>query len=228
MIDDDEKTRRNLVTASAAVVLLYWLDVPIGRQIERVLGIQQGVIADWKMLVAAFVLIAYLSLRYNFSGEGSIYRSAMADEFNKLRFQKVMWLTQYMVSRYAKLKVESPIFCGQLSEAVKEFLKSTNTVDLFERGRLVLISNIREQGETPWKHRISVAPTIYENGGIRASSTGSIVEINITQRKLRWLVNAWAYVQAHFYSEPAIKAGMPVYFGLIAALTLWSRLLATL
>ncbi|RZL66416.1 MAG: hypothetical protein EOP81_00140 [Variovorax sp.] len=73
MDDEDGKIRRNLVAASAIVLLLAWLDLPLDQLAERLLGTNKNTtpisLEAERVWIAAIALLAYLALRFRFSTE---------------------------------------------------------------------------------------------------------------------------------------------------------------
>ncbi len=69
-MSDDDKPRRNLLIASAAIALGAWLDLPSGTVIGRILGTPDSQVSNWKVWVAVLVVLAFLTHRYWHTSRG--------------------------------------------------------------------------------------------------------------------------------------------------------------
>lgn len=73
VVDDDEKIRRNIVVASAAVILASWLRLPLTDIGERFLSVKASCeavgVSEFRVWAAVLAILAYLGLRYFWSKE---------------------------------------------------------------------------------------------------------------------------------------------------------------
>ncbi len=225
MSDDNDKVRRNLVMASAVIVFSYWLDISLAKIIERLSGVSHVEATEWRLWVIGFSLMIYLMLRYNFSKEGHAYRSAIATEVKNQRFSKTLWLVEKEANRFTKTGYESPIFKESLNEAIANQTLQRNRRDLLKKGiRPYVRPQIYEQGQTAWEHKFTLT-TVYPDG-MGATSGGRAIDVMIDKTRHRFLINAWAYLHAHLYTEASITNAVPVYMGTLAIGVLWMKVIA--
>lgn len=115
---DDSKIRRNLVVFSALIILLAWLRIPVGEIAAGLLKLdklsQPIQISQFRLWVACFAVLLYLSLRYRFTKEwkeiGNTYRSNVRDKTRKLIDKR----TVKSMARFTKTKQKDGGFKGQL------------------------------------------------------------------------------------------------------------------
>lgn len=85
-MDDDDKIRRNLVMASSAVILYYWLELPPGAIVSRVLGVTVAYSVDaYRIWLALFLVLAYFCYRFYFAVAHSEVVSEAKKEFIESR-----------------------------------------------------------------------------------------------------------------------------------------------
>ncbi|MNV45118.1 hypothetical protein D3C71_1369030 [compost metagenome] len=74
-MDDDDKIRRNLMVTSAIIIGAAWFNVSLPEVLERLFsikspgGTQSVQVSDWKVWIAALLVLGYLSWRYRWSDE---------------------------------------------------------------------------------------------------------------------------------------------------------------
>jgi hypothetical protein len=78
--DADDKVRRNLVSFSAAVLLLGWLQVPLQKVLEKV-GVSDPVPA-WRAWAAAGAVLIYLWARFHCNGQGRDFVTKLKGKFD--------------------------------------------------------------------------------------------------------------------------------------------------
>jgi hypothetical protein len=224
MSDENDKVRRNLVMASAAIVISSWLDISLAGILNRYIDIGHISTTEWKLWVLGFVLMIYLLLRYNFSAEGNAYRVALSDEIRKQLFLKVSTFIQNEVDRYTRTGKESATIAEGLKEARSHLSKTPAFKDLLDSGvRPYLKANIYEQGPTPWEHRFTftaVFPPGQGGGGV-----GPAINIAIHSKHQRIRLTIWAWLHAYWYSEVSITNAIPVFIALAATGALWFKVI---
>lgn len=95
MVEDEEsKARRNLIAVSTLIVLAWWLEAPLDKISEKLLGMPSvGPEFEWKAWFAALVALAYFALRFRFSVDHAQAVTGLRSEFQMAieRFLK-RWL----------------------------------------------------------------------------------------------------------------------------------------
>lgn len=68
MDDEDSKARRNFMAVSTIIVLAWWLEAPLDKISEKLLGMPSvGPGFEWRAWFAALVALLYFALRFRFS-----------------------------------------------------------------------------------------------------------------------------------------------------------------
>lgn len=102
-MDDDDKIRRNLMVTSAVIISVAWFDVSLPDVLERLFSIKQQVgasataveLSNWKVWLAALVVLGYMSWRYRWSDEMEAAQK-LFEEGSFHRYQ-VLFQSVYMV-----------------------------------------------------------------------------------------------------------------------------------
>lgn len=71
MDDEDSKIRRNLVVASTLIVLAWWLRLPMDKLSEKLFGVSSAPGLEWRVWLAAIVVLLYFLHRFRFAGEAA-------------------------------------------------------------------------------------------------------------------------------------------------------------
>jgi hypothetical protein len=96
-MDDDDKVRRNLIATSAIIIAVAWFDVSLPDLLERLFSVKGTPasgkpLADWKVWIAALVVLCYLAWRFRWSDEVERARKQFADSVQErygVLFQRV-------------------------------------------------------------------------------------------------------------------------------------------
>lgn len=79
-MDDDEKIRRNLIVTSAIIIGVVWFNVSVPDLLDKLFSIKGSApsgpdkVPEWKVWVAAFIALGYMTWRYRWSDEVEIAR----------------------------------------------------------------------------------------------------------------------------------------------------------
>ena len=211
---------------SSAIVASAWLQIPLSKILQNATGVQPGNIAEWRLWVAGFAVMTYLLVRYRFCAEGKAYKNDFNKTYLNCLHTKINWFIQDRADSFAKTGFESPIFREALLANVNEHLKNGNpNGELKGVGHLKLFANIHEVGKTPWDPRYSFAMEWDSFELRRAISSGPAIDIAIERRREKWPLSAWAWLHAFGYTEASTINAVPLYIGLAALVTLWSKVL---
>ena len=126
--DSDEKIRRNLIVASAAVLIGAWLKLPTLAITKRIFGEDAATaVAPWRLWAALIAVLVYLVLRYKFSnGARHDWETARA-EFQEFRLARMTAVLVGEARRYTKTGAESRAFHGALESYVKSRVGTHST-----------------------------------------------------------------------------------------------------
>jgi hypothetical protein len=81
--DEDSKIRRNLMTASSAVILLWFFQVPLSRYVSSVLKNPDWTAPGWKVWLVVLAVLFYLALRYRFTDDHKALTEAVGDAYSQ-------------------------------------------------------------------------------------------------------------------------------------------------
>lgn len=220
--DANEKVRRNLVLASAVILLLAWLHIPLGLVLDRFFSGAVRV-PDWRLWATEFTLMSYLSLRYNFSQSGGeAYRSTFTHPLSRWLIPKIGWLVGFLAGRAMKSKRQSDIFQDSLLEKTEITLRNQNAADVFEnRDHMKFKASIIEQTGNIWKSSYLLDFTYKFAGREMFARLDGVYSISIQHTVHRMFLGLWARAHAFFYSEAALEHAAPIYLGLLAEAVLW-------
>ena len=118
MDDSDDKARRNLVVASAAVLLCWIAGIPLTAIAERLLGLS-GPDAHFRLdprrvIGATLAALIYLLLRFRFSLDTAAAHKEMMDEWRQRTRARVHRTVQRALDRFSRTSRPSHIFNGSL------------------------------------------------------------------------------------------------------------------
>ncbi|MFZ3221133.1 MAG: hypothetical protein WA174_13940 [Rhodoferax sp.] len=115
---DDSKIRRNLVVFSTLMLLVAWMQIPVGEisagllkldKLEKPLHLSQ-----FRLWIACFSALLYLTLRYRFTKEwkelGNTYRTNVRDKSHLLEDKRIL----KDVALFARTKKDDGGYKGQL------------------------------------------------------------------------------------------------------------------
>lgn len=103
-MDDDDKIRRNLMVTSAVIIGAAWFDVSLPEVLERLFSIKPSPstpgqvvqLSEWKVWLAALLMLCYMSWRYRWSDEVEKAMSLFSESV--LARYKVLFGTDYMAN----------------------------------------------------------------------------------------------------------------------------------
>jgi hypothetical protein len=219
--DTDEKVRRNLVVASATILLSAWLEIPFGAVFSKFLDLQGAAPAPYKFWVAELTLMAYFGVRYSFTAEGQKYTTMLRQELLALYTKNAMGLAQRRANSYAKSGKESPVFCGFLGKHLRRRTGLTTPVNANVK------ITFRMEGQTDPFNFAVVADYEWRNGdGARASDAGNATPIPVAINGLsRVLVHVKSYVRCWSYSRGSIGYLVPAFLALSAVAALLCKII---
>jgi hypothetical protein len=81
--DEDSKIRRNLVTTSFAIILLWFLEIPVSKYFSEVLKDPAWSTPGWKVWLLLSAVLFYLALRYRFTEDHKAVTDALGEAYKK-------------------------------------------------------------------------------------------------------------------------------------------------
>lgn len=221
--DDDKKIRRNLVVYSSLLLVLTWLDLPLGLLLEETLPKGLPKPQDYKLWALGFAVLAYLGIRFAFSSEGKQYEEACERDYSSILFAKCVKLAQLAATTYSWFGYESSLFQESVSTYVQ---RQGNTIDpesLSKCGRPQIELAVKTREMQPWDFTASSTVTWKSGRTTRATvSGGYTMDIRI-QGVWKLIAICWAKAHAWAYTDSAIRYLAPLVLGLGAASVLWVK-----
>lgn len=223
MVDDDnDKTRRNLVVWSAAIIAVWSLDIRIGQVAGEVWVLKGSGAAPWKLWMAASLVHAYLWVRYRFSPDGVQTQASWALSRREL-FDEYVWRrlrTEAVALGKNRLPTRSWITKLDTVQALREQFTPKQT----DSGISWEVS-AHESTAVAAGHKASTRKLFGEFLLIARTLAGGHPQKSQRQRievpKLRSLAfGLRARVVAALYSEASAKAVLPRILAAIAAAVL--------
>jgi len=227
MDDDDQTIRRNLVTYSAALILLTWLDIPFSALLAKLFELKSSPPENWKLWVAGLSVLVYLGVRYSFSAEGRKYQSELSRELQGIQVNYAMAMAQRQANYFTRTGKEPAVFSGKLNSQIQE--KSEDMGDQAKRsGRPKITLSMAEYDKAPYRFTMGSALEWSSDGKlVGASSGGSLINVDIRGwSKIYVQVISWIHIV--FYSASSITYLAPALLGLIAAVVLTGKVLLAL
>lgn len=215
--DTDPKIRRNLVMASAAILLFAWLQVPLPIIADKVNPTAAPYqLSAWKLWLACLFVLTYLTLRYRFTkdfGEfGRSFRSTAWDYRN----HQIDKLLQKSLNKFYKTGKEPPYFFKTLTPL---FEKVTPEVQSHRGGkslgRPLPVMHDKKIDVDQWKGTIQVSLTWTDGDKFEAGHSSSSVAFAVEGlRKVH--ITARSYIVTSIYSESSIHHIVPLVLCVIA------------
>jgi hypothetical protein len=224
MDDEDSKIRRNLVTASAIVIVTAWLDVSVPDLLERIFSLKASPtleISSKKVWAAVLAVLCYFGLRYRWSDEVD---KAVKDHTKAVE-QRYYWLIQH---RY-------------LADAGRWAAKGRYPADAHPMLANVVDTALGVDGEGPESRpqKVTISPNMSQRfgaeiveahihgawavpkppltiGGMGTTTRGVVTDVPIDAQRIgRYLRDARIY--AYVYSKSSMALTWPVGLLLVAA-----------
>lgn len=113
-MDDDEKVRRNLMISSFAVLLFFWLNLPEGAIVKRILGDDyETSISPMKLWIAIAAVLIYQIVRFTASLLESDTYALMRDKFSRARHKEIQrWIARKVSKNHQGKIIE---FLGEVT-----------------------------------------------------------------------------------------------------------------
>lgn len=230
MIDDDDaKIRRNLLVFSVLVLLAEWFDLQLGQLVRKTLQLETE-LDPLKLCMAALATLVYLALRYKDArlDENRKYREIVDADLAAITPTVALHYAQLMANLYTWTGFESSIFLGHLKTHINRRASGMGFAADAPRPKIWLSGDRQDEvgqmfsmSENPkvtgqWEVGVSLG---WNHGTAQGASSGGVplaVEATSVHRCLIWAYSrAWWF----FYCEAAVRARMPILFG-IAAVTI--------
>ena len=110
MEDEDSKIRRNLMAVSTLIVLAWWLQAPLDKISEKLLGLTDvAPNFQWRAWLAALLALAYFCLRFRFSTEHGDDRRLLGVERIAVQIRLIERWLSWETSWYARWGTTPPV-----------------------------------------------------------------------------------------------------------------------
>lgn len=232
MEDSDDKIRRNLVAASAIILLLAWLDMPLPAVADRLLGanFHEGgfKLQPYRVWWAALALLVYFSLHYRFSSDVIAGARMLSTAAQFTRFWLVERLLRAHLRRFNDSGHDSPLFPVKLSTWERSQTKEMQTgipepEPPLGRAKLAL-GSLSKEGEFKGSMRVTYQWQHQTRGRLETSGTVIQYEINGWRRMT---IDMYSYGKALIYSQGSLELVVPVVLAVIAVGTVIWKLWVT-
>jgi hypothetical protein len=219
--DTDEKIRRNLVAASAAVLLTTSLGIPFEVIVRRLLVGDATFVAPARLLAVLFGVLAYLLARYRFSDDGEHLIERLELEATHLTHSLIRLYGAWHAGRYVRTGRSSAVFSPTMESLVSDIAERNNLLaaGAVVRPRRIVIAH--DGAISDWSVACSVgmewdAPQLVSTAG------GSRLTVSRSARKV---INAVAWFGGCTYSKASITSLVPLWLAGLAIASLGWRLL---
>lgn len=215
MEDEVSKIRRNLVAVSAAIMLAWWLQAPLDKISEKVLGTTVGSNFEWRAWFAATIVLLYFALRFRFSKEHTEAIAEMENEAGavgrRLLLRWMNWETTWYV-RWGYLprafRESFPIIIGASPDDAARNRRITR-VDVAN----MVIGQRDSVGQVlpPSKGQVlgTVDIDVYRIAANRSEHRG-LAQIGFDlSRMQRWSLRVWTYLWLGVYSRASTWLMVP-------------------
>jgi hypothetical protein len=224
MEDEDSKIRRNFLAVSALIVLAWWLQAPLDRISEKLLGVSSvGPNFEWRAWAAATAVLVYFGLRFRFSKEHSAASNDMLSEATKVKRALLLRWLNWEVMGFVKWHWTPPVFGSSFSAVVGESgphvqlprspivrIKVSELQLGRQTGTGVMI--MPEAGELFGSVRLEIDRRQDKATEIRTVD-GIGIDLSAGQRAI---LNAWTYCWLALYSNASTGLMVPWIFGAMA------------
>ncbi|VVE30966.1 hypothetical protein PMO31116_03607 [Pandoraea morbifera] len=221
VIDDtNDKVRRNVVTLSAAIVVMAFFGLSLSPQASIGLFVK-GEFPAWKVWACLLAALVYCFLRYRFESSTDQAIQHMQKEHGSIRDRLVETLLAKDIRAHI-LTGRRPVYITDIDE--EPFVEENRRQGL---GRLrdvgVRVSFTKEERPTKWAGRVSVALTLEGEHGISNRQGGNLREFRVSGiKRAQFQLRALGRV---LYSKGAVDVWMPFGLSAIAACICVYRLL---
>lgn len=224
MEDEDSKIRRNFLAASVLVVLAWWLQAPLDKISEKLLGMPSvGAAFEWRAWLAATVALLYFALRFRFSKEHAEAWGDLRKEASTVQQRLLLRWLQWETSWFVRWGWTPPVFGDGFVTIAKGGLPNVEV----ERSPITSIEvphlmfgkqDLAGQWIAPKDGQIFGSARVRVERVNGNTSEGIIhdgigFELNAPQRRI---FKAWAYAWLAVYSKASTSLLVPWLLGTAA------------
>lgn len=228
MDDSDDKIRRNLVVVSSGICLSAWLELPgslmLGNFISTTI-----VVPQYKLWAVGFTLLAYLGMRFRFSGEGVTLVADVNKAVNLARNASAWQDVTNAAWLYSRPRgYVSPVLVG-LGDAVSSALRKVESVrpELSEYRPTISFGSTSSHTDGLIADAVVTVVWVRKDGGYTSATSDHRVKFDWQGWRRSWL-EIRAISQGWFYSDMGVQKLAPVLIALFAVSVLWYRVIATI
>jgi hypothetical protein len=125
--DTDPKVRRNLVVASALILLVTWLELPVAAITEKALTASNEIhVKPFRIWATCFAVLVYLGLRYRFTKEWEILPRYFLNASTRVASDLTYKLLERKLRKFHKTGIEDQVFLGILQNTYSHFQPNWN------------------------------------------------------------------------------------------------------
>jgi hypothetical protein len=223
MIDDsDDKIRRNLVVAGAAVILSAVLQIPVDAVLRKLLVSEQLSIDEWRLWAVGLAILAYLCVRYRFTEEGHRFAEALsleAEEFQRNMIQSIAIRHAAAFPRTPRIRAR---FEPELASGAQDAARSVGLLDQNDQPYPPSITLRSPEFMSAWA--LGLQPSYSWKEPRTANVSGGRAVVAHVEGPIRIPIAMLAKLRAYAYSKGGIVKFAPLAIGLVGIVILCSRI----
>lgn len=232
--DTNESARRNLLVFSSTVLIYVWLGMPELVFLKKLLGLDAAAVEPVRFTAVAFLIQAYLVLRYRFSPASAGAIASFQRDFSSLRHKWVAAKLRQGLRDFNRTKKQPPFYRTDLNAYVAEALKrevrgifqhpDENEADIAATVPMKMSLDYSgfTSGVDIWTGRVEVSRSYETDRKIGTSAGGMQLEYSF-DRRARMAMTARAAPRL-LYTHFAVEYAIPVAVAAFATVVLACRL----
>lgn len=233
MDDEDSKIRRNLVVASTLVVLAWWLRLPLDKLSEKMFGVSSAPGLEWRVWLAAIVVLLYLLHRFRFAGEAAGAFVQWRNSRSNLRQELIQRHFEKRMATYTKNGLPFHEVGEPLKQRVNEILSELAARQGVEPGHLIVDKFILKpiQHGSLTKAGLNVKPSkrvgsMHCDLAVRSATSllppkAFVLNYELSKQRYSW-IQCKLFLRTGTYSPAATALVLPYVLAVVAlALAAW-------
>lgn len=223
MDDEDSKARRNFMAVSAIIVLAWWLQAPLDKISEKLLGMPSvGAGFEWRAWFAGLCALLYFALRFRFSERQQQSAKELQDESVDVRDRLLARWLRWEIAAWNRWRLRGPVIGQSLEKAVESVLELNGGEVLKVSTSEISPGRTNQEGARIANSRVAVRAVV---SVFIATSTprplgmaGTHVDVhaNLTTSQ-RFILTAWEVAWLVSYSKASTALFVPWALGAAAA-----------
>jgi ABC-type multidrug transport system fused ATPase/permease subunit len=232
-MDEDDKVRRNLVVASAAVLLCAWLKVSIPALANRLMSGPTSApsitLDPVRLWAGALVVLVYLLLRFRFCKATGEAWTDYKKEWSKVRERIATATLRAHLRRASQKRIESPLFDTSLVNLLAQKTRATQE-DLgnlqVDRLRTPVVEAPGITMMDGYSGKANLAFLWTDEGAVQHASAGYVEDFAFRKYE-RWKLIVRTALELATYSRASVQVFVPVLLAVLAfGVSAWNLAIA--